>query len=55
MPLFLLKHTNFLINNSNAKSLDLEILGEEIKESVKKKFNINLDWELKRIGEFKKI
>tara|TARA_B100001287_G_scaffold213100_1_gene181927 strand:- start:271 stop:1170 length:900 start_codon:yes stop_codon:yes gene_type:complete len=49
------KHTNFLINNSNANSLDLEILGEEIKESVKKKFNINLDWELKRIGEFKKI
>ena len=49
------KHTNFLINNNNAKSLDLEMLGEEIRDSVKKKFNINLDWELKRIGEFKKI
>ena len=41
------KHTNFLINDNNTNSLDLEILGEEIKESVKQKFNINLDWELK--------
>ena len=49
------KHTNFLINNGNASSLDLEILGEEIRSSVKKKFNINLDWELIRIGNFKKI
>ena len=38
-----------------AKSLDLEILGEEIREQVKKKYNINLDWELIRIGKFKKF
>ena len=49
------KHANFLINNNFAKSLDLEILGEEIREQVKKKYNINLDWELIRIGKFKKI
>ena len=49
------KHANFLINNNLAKSLDLEILGEEIREQVKKKYNINLDWELIRIGKFKKI
>ena len=48
------KHTNFLINNNLAKSLDLEILGEEIREQVKK-CNINLDWELIRIGKFKKF
>ena len=30
------KHINFLINNGNASSLDLEILGEEIRSSVKK-------------------
>ena len=48
-------HANFLINNNHARSLDLEILGEEIKENVKKKFNVNLDWELLRIGKFKKI
>lgn len=49
------KHTNFLINGGDASSLDLEMLGEEIKSNVKKKFNINLDWELIRIGDFKKI
>ena len=49
------KHANFLINNNLAKSLDLEILGEEIREKIKKKYNINLDWELIRIGKFKKI
>ncbi len=49
------KHTNFLINNGTASSLDLEILGEEIRSSVKERFNINLDWELIRIGNFKKI
>ncbi len=48
-------HTNFLINNGNANSLDLELLGEEIRSKVKKKCNINLDWELKRVGKFKKI
>ena len=49
------KHANFLINNNYARSLDLEILGEEIKEKVKEKYNVNLDWELLRIGKFKKI
>ena len=48
-------HTNFLINNGNANSLDLELLGEEIRNKVKKKYNINLDWELIRVGQFKKI
>ena len=49
------KHANFLINNNHARSLDLEMLGEEIKENIKKKYNVNLDWELLRIGKFKKI
>ena len=49
------KHANFLINNNHARSLDLEILGEEIKENIKKKYNVKLDWELLRIGKFKKI
>ena len=48
-------HTNFLINKGNANSLDLELLGEEIRSKVKKKYNINLDWELIRVGRFKKI
>ena len=32
-------HTNFLINNGNANSLDLELLGEEIRSKVKKRYN----------------
>ncbi len=48
-------HTNFLINNGNANSLDLELLGEEIRSKVKKRYNVNLDWELIRVGQFKKI
>ena len=44
-----------MINESTASSLDIETLGEEIKEEVKKKFKINLDWELERIGNFKEI
>ena len=48
-------HSNFLINNNSASSMDIELLGEEIKAIIKMKFNINLKWELVRIGEFKKI
>ena len=48
-------HANFLINNGKASSLDLELLGEEIRSKVKKKYNISLDWELIRVGQFKKI
>ena len=44
-----------LINYKNASSLDLEILGEEIKKKVWEKRKINLKWELIRIGKFKKV
>ena len=48
-------HSNFLINNSYASSLDLELLGEEIKSKIWEKFKIKLRWEIIRIGKFKKI
>ncbi len=48
-------HSNFLINYKNASSLDLEMLGEEIKNKVWEKRKINLKWELIRVGEFKKV
>ena len=48
-------HPNFMINESLASSLDIELLGEEIKEKVWEKFKVNLDWEIKRVGRFKKI
>jgi UDP-N-acetylmuramate dehydrogenase len=44
------KHANFLINEGKASSQDLENLGELIIEKVKEKFNITLEWEIKRIG-----
>ena len=48
-------HSNFLINENNASSLDIEMLGEEIKRNVWEQQKIKLDWELLRIGKFKKI
>ena len=44
------KHANFLVNTSNATAEDLEGLGELVRAKVKEKFNINLEWEIKRIG-----
>ncbi len=48
-------HPNFLINDNHASSLDIELLGEEIRIKVLEKFNIKLNWELMRIGEFRKV
>ena len=45
------KHANFLINKGNATASDLENLGKIIIEKVYKKFNVNLNWEVKIIGE----
>jgi UDP-N-acetylmuramate dehydrogenase len=45
------KHCNFMLNPGNATAADLENLGEEMRRRVKEKFNIELQWEIKRIGE----
>jgi UDP-N-acetylmuramate dehydrogenase len=45
------KHCNFFINNGKAKSQDLEKLIYSVKEKVFKKTGINLELELKIIGE----
>ncbi|MEE9434833.1 MAG: UDP-N-acetylmuramate dehydrogenase [Sphingorhabdus sp.] len=44
------KHTNFLLNLGNAKSSDIEELGEEIRRRVKIKSGIDLQWEIQRVG-----
>lgn len=44
------KHCNFMINDGNASSADLESLGEEIRKRVDEKFGIALRWEIKRVG-----
>ena len=47
------KHCNFLINTGNATALDLEQLGETVRKRVFETSGIMLQWEIKRIGEFR--
>lgn len=44
------KHCNFLINNGNASATDIENLGEKIRKQVKIKTDIDLEWEIHRVG-----
>lgn len=44
------KHCNFMINTGTATAADLENLGEEVRKQVKEKLDIDLRWEIKRIG-----
>lgn len=45
------KHCNFLINRGNATAADLERLGEEVRRRVKAASGVDLQWEIRRIGE----
>jgi UDP-N-acetylmuramate dehydrogenase len=47
------KHSNFLINTGDATAADLEGLGEEVRKKVYDTSGIRLEWEIKRIGDFK--
>ena len=47
-------HCNFLINTGNATGHDLETLGETVRARVLETSGVRLDWEIKRIGRFKK-
>ncbi len=43
-------HCNFLINNGDASAHDIETLGETVRKRVKENSDIELHWEIKRIG-----
>ena len=43
-------HCNFLINAGNATAKDIEELGDQIIQNVKKETSIVLEWEIKRVG-----
>jgi UDP-N-acetylmuramate dehydrogenase len=43
-------HCNFLVNQSDAKSADIEALGEDVRARVKERFGVELEWEIKRVG-----
>ena len=45
------KHCNFFVNNGNAKSADIEKLINKVKKTVSDKTGVNLELEIKIIGE----
>ena len=45
------KHCNFFINNGNANSSDIELLINKVKKTVSEKTGINLELEIKIIGD----
>ena len=45
------KHCNFLINLGAATASDIEGLGEEVRRRVREKSGVQLEWEIRRIGE----
>lgn len=47
------KHCNFFVNNGNAKASDIESLINKVKKEVQKKTGINLELEIKIIGDEK--
>jgi UDP-N-acetylmuramate dehydrogenase len=46
------KHTNFIINSGNASSSDIYRLVKHIQETVYKRFSVNLETEIRFMGEF---
>jgi UDP-N-acetylmuramate dehydrogenase len=44
-------HTNFLVAHEGATAADIEALGEEIRRRVFEQSGIQLEWEIKRVGE----
>jgi len=44
-------HPNFLINAGEATAADLEGLGELVRDKVREKHGIELEWEIRRVGE----
>ena len=45
------KHCNFFVNKGNAKSSDIEKLINRVKKTVNDKTGVNLELEIKIIGE----
>jgi UDP-N-acetylmuramate dehydrogenase len=48
------KHCNFLLNLGHASAADIEALGEEVRARVLAATGIELQWEIRRIGEQEK-
>jgi UDP-N-acetylmuramate dehydrogenase len=46
-------HCNFMINTGSATGYDLELLGETVRARVLEHSGIRLEWEIRRIGDFR--
>src|SRR5690606_19246675 len=46
-------HCNFMINTGAATGYDLELLGETVRARVLEHSGIKLEWEIKRVGDFR--
>lgn len=46
------KHCGFVINKGGATATDIALLMEQVREKVQKDFNVTLEPEVKKIGEF---
>lgn len=44
-------HANFLLNTGDATASDIEGLGEEVRARVKAATGVELEWEIRRLGE----
>ena len=45
------KHANFLVNTGNATAADIEELGEAVRQRVRDRCGVLLDWEVRRVGQ----
>ena len=45
------KHSNFFVNNGKAKSSDIEKLIQKVKQQVNNRSGVNLELEIKIVGE----
>jgi UDP-N-acetylmuramate dehydrogenase len=45
-------HANFLLNIDNASALDIETLGETVRNRVRAHSGVELKWEIRRMGHF---
>lgn len=45
-------HCNFMINTGTATGHDLELLGETVRRRVREHSGVELEWEIKRLGQF---
>ena len=47
------QHCNFLVNGNDATATDLEMLGEEVRLRVMDHVGVNLEWEIRRVGQWR--